>query len=313
MISALLLFACSGDNKDGDIGVDDTGASLDPATVPLTGECPAETHWGNFVATSTEDYAYVSGAISDGIVPTTVLTHLLDSGDCTLWRRENPYCGEGCASGTTCDLTGECVPYPTTQDLGTVRLGGLGETLSLDPKSPGYTYSYTSFDDNPPWTAGALLTLSTEAVTYSAVTLHGVTPVSLAPTSLDWLLTDGEGLEVAWDVPTGTPRTQVLVALTIDLHGLTPASVSCVFDDDGGGEIPADIVSELIGFGVTGFPIGKLTRRTADAAEVGEGCVDFVVSSSRTATLAISGYTPCTRDEDCPEEQECNEELERCE
>ena len=29
--------------------------------------------------------------------------------------------------------------------------------------------------------------------------------------------------------------------------------------------------------------------------------------------LEIEGYTPCRRDEDCPEGQECNEALERCE
>ena len=42
--------------------------------------------------------------------------------------------------------------------------------------------------------------------------------------------------------------------------------------------------------------------------------MDFTLASSQLAeSVRIEGYTPCNRDEECPEGQTCNEPLQRCE
>ncbi|MFZ5475986.1 MAG: hypothetical protein ACOZNI_04365 [Myxococcota bacterium] len=311
----LLLTACPEPDKEpDDTGLptgDDTGET-DPDAVTLDGVCTDDVHWGAFLVDSNEDYAYVSGSASDGVVPVSVLTNVLTSGDCTIWRRENPFCDPGCDPGYTCSLDGECVVYPTTQDLGIVTVGGLVQAVSMEPVTPGYTYFDTSLP-NPPWTPGEVLSLQTGGGAYDPVTLHGIAPVDLGTAAVAWTVVEGQPLAVTWDAPAEAVRTEVVVHLRIDQHGLTPSEIECVFADDGAGEVPAEIVDGLIGLGVTGFPAGDLARRTADKAALGDGCMDLVAQSSRVASVEVAGYTPCRRDEDCPDGETCNEELERCE
>lgn len=299
------------DDSAGDTG-GDTGGGYTADDVPLDGACIDADHWGAFLVDSNEDYAYVTGSVSDGVVPASVLTNVLTSGGCTIWRRENPFCDPGCEPGYTCAFDGTCVPYPTAQDLGVVEVFGLSSAVAMEPVTPGYTYFDTSLA-NPPWEPGALVTVASGGGAFAPFQLYGVAPASLAPVSMDWLVVEGEPLAVAWDAPAGPVRTEVALTLRLDQHGTTPSSVECVFDDDGSGEVPADVLAELMSRGVTGFPAGDLVRRTVDSAEVGEGCVDLTVTSSRLAFVEIEGYTPCRDDRECPEGQTCNEALERCE
>ncbi len=297
---------------DGADGADGSDGE-DPATVELLGSCPQEIRQGGFVVDSNEDHASASGQVSDGVVPTAVLTELLRSGDCTIWRRENPFCDPPCASGETCGLDNECVTYPSAGDLGTVTISGLSAPVSMQPVNPGWSYFDTSLD-NPPWTAGDLVTLQTGQGAWSPVRLHGVAPVDLDMPSAQWQVVPGETLTVTWDAAPAGARTEVSLILRIDQHGLTPASLVCAFEDDGEAQVPGDVIDLLVGFGLTGFPFGELRRRTVDHSDLDDGgCMDFELRSSRLAQVEIAGYTPCRRDEDCPDGQTCNEPLERCE
>lgn len=297
---------------DGGDGGLDSGAPPDAAAVELAGVCPQELRFGVFTVDSNEDYAAVAGAAADGVVPTAVLTELLRSGDCTIWRRENPFCDPPCASGETCGLDGACVPYPAAVELGTVDVFGLLQPVSMSPVNPGAAYFDTSVP-NPPWTAGAVLTLRTGGGPSAPVRVNAVAPEALAMEGADWSLSPGADFTVRWTAAAPGARTEVLLQLRIDQHGLTPASLECVFADDGEGTVPADTLDTLIGFGLTGFPAGSLARRTVDHAELGAGCIELHASSSRLARVEIEGYTPCRRDDECPEGQTCNEALERCE
>lgn len=316
-----LLFACGPEDADsggpgdtaGDTAgdTDDTGTS-DPDDVTLEGTCAHADAWGRFTVDANEDYAYVAGSVSDGVVPASVLTPALVSGECTIWRRENPFCETGCEPGYTCDFDGTCVPYPETQDLGVVEVDGLAVAVAMSPVSPGYSYFDTSLP-NPPWEAGAVVELTTGGGAYAPATLHGIAPADLVPTTMDWTIPEAAAFEVSWDAPGPDARTEVTLTLRIDQHGITPSSVECVFADDGAAEVPADVLAELMAYGVSGFPEGSLARRTADRADIGDGCVDLVLTSSRLAFVDIEGYTPCNRDEECPDGQTCNEAMQRCE
>ncbi|MEC8422597.1 MAG: hypothetical protein VX000_02405, partial [Myxococcota bacterium] len=242
-----------------------------------------------------------------------VLTELLTEGDCTIWRRENPFCDGGCDPGFTCDLAGECVPYPTNQAVGTVVVQGLQRPVSMDPVEPGATYFDTSLP-NPPWTPGTVATLESGGGAHAPFLLHGVAPVEMAIEDSGWKLVPGESLQVSWVPASEGARTEVELGLRIDQHGLTPSTLRCVFADTGSGTVPASVLDALIDVGLTGYPNGLLTRQSIDSTDLsGGGCVELRLQSSKLADVEIEGYTPCRRDEDCPDGQECNEALERCE
>ncbi len=319
------LVACGGKDSDTLLVGDDT-ATTEPTpnddTAPpgddtgapsLEGSCTDDVRWGSFAVESLEDYGYAAGSVLDGVVPTAVLTRVLDDGECTIWKRENPYCDGGCAPSEACGLDGVCVPYPVSQDVGTVTIEGLLQAVSMEPVTPGYTYFDTSLP-NPPWTPGATLRLRTGGEIYDPTVLQGVAPTALELASLSWTVSRDRSFPLTWDTPSGASLTEVMVKLSIDQHGITPSKLECRFADDGAGEIPAVALAALMDLGVTGFPEGEIERRTVDRADLGaEGCLEFVSTWSRALDIEIEGYTPCNRDEECPTGLSCNEELQRCE
>lgn len=319
-LTLLTLLSCAGDKTGSDSSghdssaTDDSGSDTDltPETVPLDGYCADDVRYGNF-SIEGNGGSYVTGSVGDGVIPATVLTGLETAGECTLWRKEVLFCDPSCEPGYTCDFDGTCVPYPEGQDLGTVTVTGLVQAVSMSPTVPGNTY-YDTTVPTPPWEPGALVTLSTTGGVYDPFVLYGVTPDAFALDSLAWQLTEGAGLTVTWAAPTSNTRSKVRISMNIDQHGTTPVSAVCWFDDDGSAEVPAAIIDGLIGYGVTGFPRASAARVSADTATVGAGCADlWLTSSSEEPDIAVTGYTPCFTTEDCPEGQECNIELQRCE
>ncbi len=317
---AIALLVCGGCGEvdepvdsPADSSVDSGGLDGDPATIPLAGACAMELDYGGFVVDALLDYSTVSGSVGDGVVPMTVLEEVVAEGDCRALRRNNPYCHPPCQADEACDFGGSCVPYPATQDLGSVSILGLGETVSMDPVSPGFTYFDTSVG-HPAYQVGRLAQLVIEQGPWGPITLHGVGVEQLVLTQETWLLFEGRDLAITWEPPTELARSEVVLRITIDQHGATPISLSCSFADDGEGMVPASMIDLLVTAGVTGFPNGGLVRRTADSVPLGQaGCVDFVLSSTRTTDVRVDGFTPCDDDEDCPEGQECNEAIEICE
>jgi hypothetical protein len=316
------LAACSGSssNKEtgggdgGGEGSDGGGETGEFGEIDLAGECPMASRWGTFIVESNEDGAYLTGQVTDGVVPVSVLTLVTESGECKIWRRENPFCDPTCGPGETCSLEGECVPYPVAQDLGQIRVDGLLSPVTVDPLEPGFLYSKTDLA-NPPWTAGEPLRLKIPAGALGPAELEGVGPVDLQLSTAAWEISDGQPLLLSWTAPPEGAVTELIMHLRIDQHGTTPSTIECHFADDGEGEVPAELISALVDLGLTGFPAGDIARRTADSAALGEteGCVDLFTTSARWVTVDVAGYTPCRTDGECPEGQTCNEELERCE
>ena len=304
MLAAALLAACSG--TDGD-------SPLDAATVPLAGECDLASDYGGFVVQSDGANTGVEGKVADGVVPISVLEEIGAAGECRLLRRNNPFCDPGCDRGQTCDFDGTCLPYPANQDLGVVTLSGLAQEVAMDPVFPGNTYFDTSLPD-PPFSPGALISLDMPDGVYGPLKLHGVGVELLAGTEAEWTIEEGKDLVVQWDAPTGdTVRSKVGLRVSIDQHGATPGLLSCSFEDDGEGVVPAALVDQLINSGVTGFPTGRIDRSTMDHVAAGEGCMDLTVIHPLVVDVDVIGFTPCIRTEDCPDGLECNVELQICE
>jgi hypothetical protein len=306
------------------------GASSAPALpfIAPRGGCDVSTRVGRFSIEKQIDFGVVQGQVSDGVVPSTIPSVALDvtfddaadeaaeeplnPGRCRLLERRNLACLPACVSGETCGESGSCVPYPRQVSVGDVGITGLTRPTSMTPQIPGNTY-FAPGADNPPFAVGSEVVLSaagTEAASGFQLFGLGSEPLAQAPS---WVLTERADLRLEWAAPTSAVATSVLVELTIDQHGSSPLSLSCEFRDTGSARVPADIVDRLLGAGISGFPNGKLTRRTADHVQFGAGCVELSVGSPLAASVSVSGYTPCDAAGDCPEGQTCNVPLQRCE
>jgi len=285
----------------------------DPAAVELSGPCPMDSDLGGFVVEAYEEYSIVDGSISNGIVPITVLQVMGTYGDCQVLRRNNPYCDPLCESGFTCDFDGSCIPYPEEQDLGIVSIAGLLQDVIMEPLEPGYSYFDTTLP-NPAFLPGALLEFRMPDGVYGPVVLHGVGVDPLVAVEETWTLVEGQDLSIYWEPPTAkVQRSSIDLSVNIDQHGNTPATVVCTFDDDGEGILSGEAIAQMYSLGVSGFPSGSLSRRTADSALIDGGCMDFSVGAPRTVAVDVDGFTPCFDDSDCPDGQTCNQKLQICE
>ncbi len=324
-LAVLLTFGCGGDDTtdpetatetDSDtdtttIGVPDpTG---DPATVPLNGECPLETKWGEFVVANFDFYSIVDGSVSNGVVPVTILENVGEDGTCKLLKRNNPFCEPACEASETCDFDGSCIPFPEGQELGTVTIGGLLKPVIMEAVVPGYTYFDTDLPF-PTFDNGELIELRTGGGSFEPIEMHGIGVENMVITEQEWLLYENQDLVFNWTPPTGdVVRSKVHVQLNIDQHGLTPIQLFCEFDDDGQAALPASLVTSLITSGVTGFPNATVTRRTMDSTNIGDGCMEFTVKSPVQPDIRVDGFVPCFSDYDCPTGQTCNLAIQICE
>jgi len=290
-----------------------SGGTFEAEAGSVDGACPESTRAGRFVIDQTIDFAFVDGQVSDAVLPTDVRTEVFAEGDCHIMRRENPFCDPPCGGDETCSLDGECVPYPTSLDLGTVEVRGLSSAVAMEPVEPANTYFDTSLA-NPPWAPGDPLELLSSGGDIAPLEMHGTAPDTLEGGTDLLTLVSGQDLAITWTAPTTDAGTEVVLVLRIDQHGTTPSALECVFADTGAGTVSGATLSTLVDAGLTGFPAGELRRRTADHADLDNGtCVELLARSVHVPRVEITGYTPCRQDAECPEGQECNEELERCE
>lgn len=315
---------CSSDDAKGGSGGDGGsggGGGQEPtamggvSSVSLSGPCDPDQRLGGFTIAAKEDleYAYLDGSVKNGIDPVDRPELLLEEGTCRLTKRPFYVCEETCGSTRTCNQDLECQEMARGQDLGTVEIRGLEDRLSLQAQQPGNAYSAQV--PNPPVETGGVVELQTDESGYAGeVTLHGVGVERLTLVNARFVLTEGKSLTVRWDPPVNEEvKSEVSLTLTIDLHGSTPAKLTCRFEDTGEATVSSDLIDGLLAAGITGYPSVQLTRRTVDHTDVPDGCMELVVGSEREPKVAITGYTPCSSTSQCPDGQICNTPLERCE
>lgn len=318
------------DTSESDTSESDTPESdtLEPDPV-LRGPCPRGARLGGFQITAELDYAYVEGSVSDGVVPVTVLDVVPGSelGDCRLLAKRNPFCDPPCNAGETCDFDGACIAYPAPLDLGVVTVQGLLAPVEMTALEPGLSYFDTQLP-NPPWAAAARISLASSGGDAEPLSLHAEAPPTLIPLGT-WEVAaqgaepadppapnDPTDLEVRWEPPPA-PSTSLEVVLTmlIDQHGNAPRSLECRFADTGHGLVPRALIDTLVASGVSGFPSGRLVRRSADSQPISRpvaGCVDLLATSPRSVPVSVLGHIPCRKDADCPPTMSCDRPTETC-
>ncbi|MBT9555738.1 MAG: hypothetical protein IV100_06890 [Myxococcales bacterium] len=305
-----------------DVSVEEDGEGITPTddtatpAPDLAGPCAPDRRIGGFTVEAQDEYSLVDGKVLAGVVPVSIPEPvLLDLGpSCALTKRRILYCDPGCGPSETCGLDETCIAYPSSQDVGTVTITGLaGGTVTLTPKKPGNNYFDTDVP-HPVFAAGSTITMSA-AGGAAAFELHaiGVRDLPIAP--IQWNLAAGEPLSVTWEAPPTeavVPGAVIEVRMSVDQHGSSPATLTCVLDDTGSAEIPAVAVDALLAAGISGFPNGRLRRMTADHTDAVGGCVELVVTSTREALVRVEGVTPCKSKADCPSGQTCDTVIELC-
>ena len=281
-------------------------------TVTLHGACALPVRLGGFVVEQLELFSIVDGKVTNGVDPVTVANEVLAAGDCKLLKKEYPVCDPLCEPGTTCDYDGSCIPYPEQQDLGTVTIDGLLKAVVMEPQPPGASYYDTDLPQ-PPFEPGALIRLTSTDGFAGEMEMYGVAPQPLALIDSKWTVKKSEALTIAWTPPEGEVRTTVGMRLNIDQHGNSPVTLVCELPDTGTAEIAADLITELLSYGVSGFPNATLTRHTADSMEIPTGCIDFLVGFPAEPSVTVADHYPCSPVLECPDGMTCNLPIETCE
>jgi hypothetical protein len=273
-------------------------------------QCEADTHVGNVSVVLEEEYTAVSGTLTDGVVPYNVLEPLLTEDDCVFLYPKELFCDPACASGTTCDEDGDCVPYPRNTDAGTLTLEGLSGPVSMDAIAPSLVYYYAGDLPHPGFNAGDPVELyASGAESYEPFSMLAFGVSALAVNQSEMPLTPDEPSTLTWTPSDSDVDRRVLVEVNIANHGGIPARIECSTLDEGSLAIPAALVNGLLNAGYSGFPSVTVTRQSADTTSTVDGCIDFTVLSSVTLSVAIPGLVSCSSDEDCPNGQTCLPDL----
>jgi hypothetical protein len=286
-----------------------SGSTTGGGEIDLRGACPLEDRVGSFLLAMEPEYSSFAGSVADGVVPVSVLEQVGADGDCILLRRNNPFCEPLCMPGQACDFDGTCIPYPINHDVGVVAVSGLLQPVMVEPVPPTYSYFDTSLM-HPPFDPGALLELTAAGGDYEAFVLHGYGVAMVEPVADEVALSTGRAVPVEW-IPTGSEATLRLV-LSVDQHGLSPVALVCESADTGSLSISAELMTQFLEFGVSGFPSADYYLQTVDSVDIRPGCVEFVSRSHRQTALTVDGHTPCDAPADCPEGEMCDLMIQTC-
>lgn len=293
-----------------DTGFSSTDTIAGP--VELGGVCSLDKRYGAFLVEAQDGFSFVDGSVANGVIPVTILEEVEVAGDCKLLKRNNPFCSPPCGPGQTCDHDGSCIPFPEPQDIGTVEITGLADEAILEPLQPGNSY-FTTTLPHPAFQGGAMIHMTSTDGLFGELSLYGVGVDLLEMDKPLWEIEESTDLVISWPAPvtSGVPSV-ARVDVNIDQHGNSPVVLQCDFPDTGSAVVPGDLIDMLLTSGVSGYPNGRVTRRTVDSADVGDGCMEFVVASPREAEVRVVGHTPCKSDGDCPDGETCNVAIETC-
>ncbi|MFO0761591.1 MAG: hypothetical protein U0359_34430 [Byssovorax sp.] len=267
----------------------------------LHGNCASTEQIGTFVVQHEIDYSAVNGEVLDGVLPSKILQNVGEEGDCILWRRTNPFCDPPCNAGQTCGQDAKCIPFPAPKSVGAVTITGLTKPVSM--KALEY---YDTMMPHPAFNPGSLIELVAEGAADPGFTLHGQGFAPIVIPKETWTIKKGEPLTIHWTPDNSSPLARVKLRLNIDQHGNSPVELVCEVDDTGEKTVPSSLLDQLIGFGVTGFPAGHVSRHTVDSTQVGTGCVSFEVFSHVLGDLQVADHTPCDPTHPCPMGKMCD-------
>jgi hypothetical protein len=272
--------------------------------------CDASQRVGQFTVELGDGYTAVQGRALSGVVPANVRKVEAEEGQCRLLLGRTLFCEPACGASQTCGENGACIPYPTAQNLGTVRVMGLKADLSMSPNSARFYSNGATTLPHPGFDAGADISLVTSGADLPTFTLQGQGVAALEVPEEAITLERGQPVTVSWTPSTASEAARLHVVVDLAHHGGIAASVECDgLEDTGRFDIPASLLSKLLDEGVAGFPKLTLSRRSADSTDTSAGCVEMLVLSQVEREVLIPGLVSCSTDADCPAGKTCRTDL----
>lgn len=286
-----------------------------PAPLPDAGPfvyrtCDLAAKIGEFKVQLDESFTAVSGAVAAGVVPGAVPALARQEGECRLLRRRNLYCEPACDGQSTCGEDGRCIPYPLGRSAGTVTIAGLAAPVTMTPAPLGKHYHHNTLP-HPGFRPGDQILLHAAGGEVGPFTLLGRGVAAIELSSDKRVLDRNKALELRW-APGPPGPARVTFQLEIDQHGLSKASLVCDFEDRGAATVSAELITDLIELGTSGFPKLTMARRTVDATSLPSGCVELLVMTATEGPLEISGHHPCRTSADCPTGKTCADAVQTC-
>lgn len=239
-------------------------------------------------------------------IPLTPLVLEQTEGDCQLFSAQVPLCTEPCLSGTLCVAEDECAPYPRAQDVGEIRMSGLGdEDVILEPFPPSYIYQSDELP-YPPCVEGAEVTMTAGALSARATC---IAPLDFP--EMDAIpVTRAKPVLLSWTPAEKPELGRIRVLLDVSHHGGKKGEITCDTEDTGALEIPASLVTALVDQGLAGFPSIFVTRVSEGKAQ-GRPEVLFTIASTVERPVD-TGITSCLTNDECPAGEVCNQETLIC-
>jgi hypothetical protein len=202
-----------------------------------------------------------------------------------------PFCSEPC-SPDVCTGDDQCTPYPAAVAVGTIAVNGLGDALSLSPATSMIVYQSPSLA-YPPCEAGAKVTASSDGFALEA---ECIAPLELTgPEPLP--VKTGEVVHVTWKPAASGAKSLIRIGLDVSHHGGKKGQIDCEVPDTGSFDIPAPLVTKLIGLGLAGFPTINVNRVSL-GVDAKNAEVSLLLSSSVTRPVD-TGVKSCLDDAEC--------------
>jgi hypothetical protein len=277
---------------------------------PITGEVVG-TFEVRLVPAAPDNVAYtaVSGRVADGPTPPNRSMKLVEqAGDCQLRKPYAPVCKTPCDGTSVCAADDRCQRAPTEQNVGTVRVKGLGTAEFTMPLIAGtYQPPAEVMLPYPPAAEGTAVQMQTSGGAYTPFTLEGKTIAPLVLAGSGPLpIIPGMPLELAWTRPGNASLARVTVRMDVSHHGGgLKGDIVCETADSGALTIPASLLDHLVALGTAGFPTIYITRLATSSISIAPGRVTLEISSSVERNLQIPNLTSCTKNEDCPSGKTC--------
>jgi hypothetical protein len=254
-------------------------------------------------------YSLVSGTLYDALKPDPEPMRVTAQAQgCQLREAVHPLCSEGCGSAAACVADETCEDYPTSQDVGDIRISGLDRNTPsaarLIPFAPTFFYQSDELS-YPACSEGSAVRLSNTAFTAETRCIAPLRMDSTAPI----VVRRDEPVHLSWERPSRPSLAQISILLDVSHHGGKRADIACEVADTGVFDIPANLVNALLDFGLAGYPSVIVTRKTQSNATLSQ--VKFI-ASAQVERAVDTGVQSCLRDQDCAQGTACDRATVTC-
>jgi hypothetical protein len=250
-------------------------------------------------------YTALEGAINDGpSVPDIVFQEIMKDGECKLFKAISPFCAGGCGSNGKCIAEDSCQPYPSMVSAGKVTVNGLKKSnekisFTMDPSSKFFYQMVNVPLDYPPFAEGDSITFvaaGSSSIAPFTVSVRGIGP--LVVLNKEVLLEDGKPITFLWEKPKVAGISTISIRINISYHGGTKGEIQCEGADDGELTVPAALLDKLKTYGIAGWPVADITRKSVVTSESAK--VKIITETTFTQGLTIPGVVSCNENEECP-------------